>query len=227
MTEPHPPHTHPSASMNPQHPATRDPLSTPPPQAGGPRGPDWWLMMKKFWQKGRSIASFAPSSRFMARAMLKGIDFASARCVVELGAGTGPVTAELVKLVQPHTRLVLIELDPDLCARLRSRFPHLDVIQGDAGQLDKYLAERGITQVDHVLSELPLPSFPEGLRNTILSTSARLLTPTGTLRQLTVMPLVYYRLYARYFTDVRFKFVPMNLPPGGVYVCRGFRGTSA
>jgi phospholipid N-methyltransferase len=180
-------------------------------------------MMKKFWQKGRSIASFAPSSRFMARKMLAGIDFDSARCIVELGAGTGPITAELVKRVQPHTKLLVVELDPDLCARLKARFPQLDVVQGDACQFDKLLAERGIAQVDHVLSELPLPSFPTSLRDAILATSARMLAPAGTFRQLTVMPLIYYRMYARYFDDVRFKFVPLNLPPGGVYVCQGYR----
>jgi phospholipid N-methyltransferase len=101
--------------------------------------------------------------------------------------------------------------------------PNLDVIQGDATLFDKYLAERNITQVDHVLSGLPLPSFPQELRNAVLETSARTLGPTGTFRQLTVMPWIYYRMYARYFDDVRFRFCPWNLPPGGVYVCRGFR----
>ncbi|MBY0515224.1 MAG: ribosomal RNA adenine dimethylase [Gemmataceae bacterium] len=145
---------------------------------------------------------------------------------VGLSLATGPITAELVRRVQPHTKLLVIELDPDLCARLKSRFPHLDVVQGDASQFDKYLAERGIAQVDHVLSELPLPSFPAPLRDGILSTSARLLAPTGTLRQLTVMPLIYYKMYRRYFNDVTFQFVPWNLPPGGVYVCRGYCGTN-
>ena len=48
----------------------------------------------------------------------------------------------------------------------------------------------------------------------------------GTFRQLTVMPLIYYRMYVRYFDDIRFRFCPWNLPPGGVYVCRGFRPDS-
>ena len=106
------------------HPTPADRKTNPnPPPSVSPRGPDWWLMMKKFWQKGRSIASFAPSSRFMARKIVGGIDFDSARCIVELGAGTGPITAELVRRVQPHTKLLVIELDPDLCARLKARFP--------------------------------------------------------------------------------------------------------
>ena len=68
--------------------------------------------------------------------------------------------------------------------------------------------------------------LPEPLRNAVLETSARTLAPTGTFRQLTVMPWIYYRMYARYFDDVRFRFCPWNLPPGGVYVCRGFRPAS-
>jgi phospholipid N-methyltransferase len=194
-----------------------------------PRGPDWWLMMKAFLKQGRKIASFAPSSKPMARKMIDGIDWDKAQCIVELGAGTGPITAALLKRVKPHTRVIVIELDPTLCGRLQHRFhgvPNLDVIQGDATQFDKYLAVRNIPQVDHVLSGLPLPSFPEDLRNSVLETSARALSPTGTFRQLTVMPLIYYRLYARYFENVRFRFVPWNLPPGGVYVCRGFRGAA-
>jgi phospholipid N-methyltransferase len=205
----------------PVAPAAPRPASPPPP--AGAAGPDWWLFMRAFFRKGRSIASVAPSSRFMARRMLAGIDFDAANCIVELGAGTGPVTAELAPRVRPHTKLVVIELDPLLCARLRSRFPHLDVIQGDACRLDEYLAERGIAQVDHVCSGLPLPSFPADLRDRVLATSSRVLSPAGTFRQLTVMPMVYYQLYRRYFDDVRFNFVPANLPPGGVYVCRGYR----
>jgi phospholipid N-methyltransferase len=185
-------------------------------------------MMKAFFKQGRKIASFAPSSKPMARKMIDGIDWENARCIVELGAGTGPITAQLVRKIKPHTRVVVIELDPTLCGRLRHRFqkvPNLDVIQGDATLFDKYLAERNIQQVDHVLSGLPLPSFPAPLRDAVLETSARTLAPGGTFRQLTIMPLIYYRLYARYFDSVRFRFVPWNLPPGGVYVCRGFRAS--
>lgn len=215
----------PSSATDPKS----NPNPPPTPPAGAPRGPDWWLMMRAFLQQGRKIASFAPSSRFMARKVIDGINWDTARCVVELGAGTGPITAETVKRLKPHTRLVVIELDPTLCSRLKARFPNypnVEVIQGDATKFDQLLAERGITKVDHVLSGLPLPSFPEELRNAVLQTSARTLSESGTFRQLTVMPLIYYKLYCRYFDDVRFRFVPWNLPPGGVYVCRGFRPKS-
>jgi len=211
------------AKTNPKPPAASGPPTLP----STPKGPDWWLMMKAFFKQGKRIASFAPSSRFMARKILDGIDWEKTKHIVELGAGTGPITAEMVKRAKPHTKLIVIELDPTLCSRLRDRFrdtPNVDVVLGDATKFGELLTERGIPHVDHVLSGLPLPSFPPLARDAILETSARTLTPDGTFRQLTIMPLIYYKLYRRYFEDVRFRFVPFNLPPGGVYVCRGYRG---
>ena len=198
---------------------------TPRPQTSVPVSPDWWLMLRKFAQHGTSIASFAPSSRFLARTICKGIDYDAAKCIVELGAGTGPITNELVQKVRPGTRLVVVERDPDFCKRLHSRFPGADIVEGDAAHMDKLLADRGITQVDHVVSGLPLPSFPDQLRNDILASVARSLAPNGTFRQLTNMPYVYWKLYRGYFSDVRFNFVPLNLPPAGVYVCRGYHAS--
>lgn len=200
---------------------------SPPPAAPTPprgRGPDWWLFARKFFTQGRRVASFAPSSRAMVRATLGGIDWDTARCVVELGAGTGPITAELVARARPHTRLVVVEIDPDMCGRLRARFPNADVVQGDACHLDKLLADRGIGHVDHVIGGLPLPSFPAPLRERVMAAAGRVLGPAGTFRQLTIMPLVYKRMYARSWGEISFRFVPLNLPPGGVYVCRGYRG---
>lgn len=199
----------------------------PKPQSSvNPASPDWWLVVRKFFQHGTTIASFAPSSRFLARKILKGIDYDKARCIVELGAGTGPITKELIDRVKPHTRLVIVERDPDFCKRLRARFahtPNADIIEGDAAHIDQLLADRGITEVDHIVSGLPLPSFPAEVRDAILASSARALGEHGTFRQLTYMPLIFWRFYRGYFADVRFNLVPLNIPPAGVYVCRGYK----
>ena len=209
---PHPAHTH-----------AVQPHLHGPAESAHHASPDWWLMFRKFVKHGTSIASFTPSSRFLARMICKGIDYDKAQCIVELGAGTGPVTTELFRRARPGTRLVIVELDPDFCKRLRAKFPDADIVEGDAGRMDELLKERGIESVDHVISGLPLPSFPAPLRDSILASAARTLGPDGTFRQLTNMPYVYWKLYKKYFKEVRFKLVPLNLPPAGVYVCRGYR----
>jgi phospholipid N-methyltransferase len=222
--------TPPAPAAGPLAEAKTNPNALAAPAGRVPTGPDWWLMMRAFLTQGKKIASFAPSSRFMARKILDGIDWGKARTIVELGAGTGPITAAMVKAARPDAKLIVIEIDPTLCGRLRDRFratPNVDVILGDATKFGELLAARGIPHVDHVLSGLPLPSFPAALRDAILETSAKSIAVGGTFRQLTVMPMIYYKLYRRYFDDVRFRFVPFNLPPGGVYVCRGYRGAPA
>jgi phosphatidylethanolamine/phosphatidyl-N-methylethanolamine N-methyltransferase len=181
--------------------------------------PDWLLFMNKFLRHGTAIASLAPSSRWLARAMVRDLDFGPASRVVELGAGTGAVTAELLKRAG-DCRPVIIERDPDFCRRLRQRFPEADIVEADALDLERLLDERGIEQIDYLLSGLPLPSFPADVRDRLMSAIRRRLKPGGSFRQLTLMPWVYARLYRSYFADVAFHLVPLNLPPGGVYICR-------
>jgi phospholipid N-methyltransferase len=195
-----------------------------PPKSGSP---DWLLMLGKFLRHGKTIASFVPSSRFLSRALIRGIDWEKSQCLVELGAGTGPVTKQLVRHARPHTKLIVIEQDPDFCRRLRQKFPgatNLDIVEGDAGKLDQILAQRGITMCDHILSGLPTPSLPIALREAIMTASQKVLPEHGMFRQLTNMPWIYYRFYKNYFDNVRFKMVPLNFPPAGVYYCKGYKG---
>ena len=49
-----------------------------------------------------------------------------------------------------------------------------------------------------------------------------LLASGGEFRQLTTAPWLYRGLYRRYFREVSFRLVVWNLPPGGVYFCRGW-----
>jgi phospholipid N-methyltransferase len=183
---------------------------------------DLWLVLRKFVTNAKTVATVAPSSRALSRAILRGIDWANTKAVVELGAGTGPITAELVKVVPPQVRVVVNEFLPDFCAALREKFPGLDVAEGDARRLTDMLAERNLSRVDYVLSGLPLTHFAPADRDAVIDQCGRLLGPAGEFRQLTTAPWVYRGLYRRYFREVTFRLVVWNLPPGGVYYCRGW-----
>jgi phospholipid N-methyltransferase len=183
---------------------------------------DVWLVLRKFVTNARTVATIAPSSRALARATVQGIDWSKARVVVELGAGTGPITEELLKAAPAGTRVVVNEFLPEFCAALRQKFPDLDIAEGDARHLGSMLAERGIRQVNYALSGLPLTHFARADRDAAIDQLGRVLSPDGEFRQLTTAPWLYRGLYRRYFRDVSFRLVVWNLPPGGVYVCRGW-----
>lgn len=196
---------------------TGDPsTSCPPPNR---KSPDWWLFVAKFFRQGTIIGAVTPSSRWMARRLLQDIDLTGDCCVVELGAGTGPITAELLRVAGPRCRAIVVERDPDFCARLRGRFPSAEVVEADARDLERLLSERRIQQVDHVLCGLALPWFAPPDRHCILDCVRRHLAANGSFRQLTYMPWLHTREYRRYFDRVGFRLVVRNLPPGGFYVC--------
>jgi phospholipid N-methyltransferase len=187
---------------------------------------DFTLFFGKFLRHGTAIASLAPSSRWLSRATIAGIDWARAGVVVELGAGTGPITRELSARAGDQTRLLVVERDPDFAAILRDRYnarPNLEVIEGDVRDLAGMLGDRGIAKVDHIISGLPVPSFPKDLQRSLFRNVRDVLRPEGTFHQITEMPLVYWNFYRRFFDHVRFVFEPRNFPPAGAYICRGVK----
>jgi ornithine lipid N-methyltransferase len=187
---------------------------------------DLTLFLGKFLRHGTAIASISPSSRWLSDATLSNIDWERTQTVIELGAGTGPITRAIAGRVGPGCRVLVIERDEDFLRLLRERFqhrPNFEIVAGDVGELESILADRGIGSVDHLISGLPIPSFPHDLRNALFRAVGKVLRFDGTFNQITEMPWVYLRFYRRIFEDVRFVFEPRNLPPAGVYFCRRVR----
>jgi 23S rRNA (adenine-N6)-dimethyltransferase len=75
----------------------------------------------------------APSQHFLRKAvaaeLVRDAAVGSSDLVLDLGAGTGRLTAELARAAR---RVVAVELDPRLARRLRGRWPNVDVIEADA-----------------------------------------------------------------------------------------------
>jgi ornithine lipid N-methyltransferase len=187
---------------------------------------DHLLFFKKFFRHGTKIASLAPSSRWLSRATVKNVDWDHAEVIVELGAGTGPITKVLAEKARPETRVIVLERDPDFSTLLRERFgtlPNFEVIEGDVRDLASMLKDRGIGRVDHIVSGLPVPSFPKDLQRDFFRVVRDVLSPTGGYSQITELALVYMGLYKRYFEEVKFVFEPRNIPPAGAYHCKGVK----
>jgi phospholipid N-methyltransferase len=177
------------------------------------------LFFKKFLAKGRTISSAVPSSPAMVSGLLRHIDFSKPGTIVELGAGTGPVTQQVVEQLRSFHRFVAVENDPDFCAVLRRRFPETTLLQIDAGNIGESLSHLGIHRVDYVLSGLPTPNLPPRTLIRLWRWLAEALSPGGLFIQITVAPIVFRGFYERLFQDVNYRMVWLNLPPGGIYRC--------
>lgn len=184
---------------------------------------DVGLFFRKFLSKGLTISSAVPSGRSLVEGVLENIDFRRPATIVELGAGTGAITAPLLGRLRSHHRFAAVENDPDFCEVLRRRFPQLHLIQGDATQVAAPLRKYGISKVDYVLSGLPTPNLPRRSFVRMNRWLREALNPDGVFIQITVAPMLYRQFYDRMFHSVDYKMVWINIPPGGVYRCAGPR----
>ena len=103
-----------------------------------------------------STGAVLPSSRTLANAMAGAA--LGADTVIELGAGTGPVTEALLRRL-PGVPLIAVELQPALARRLQARFPTVDVRQAAAKEVVDGLIERPGRLV--LVSSLPFRSLPK------------------------------------------------------------------
>ncbi len=167
-----------------------------------------------------AMGAICPSSRTLARVIAEQLhNIPTTGWVIELGAGTGNITAALLHQgLAPH-RLIAIERSPTLAAHLRKRFPNIQVIEGDASQLSSLLGEQ-VTDIQAIVSGLPLRSLPPTIVKAILGAIQHHLPQTGLFIQFTYdlrlasktadipMPCITSRLIWR------------NLPPARVDVYR-------
>ncbi|MBN2563939.1 MAG: ribosomal RNA adenine dimethylase [Phycisphaerae bacterium] len=177
------------------------------------------LFFRKFLSKGLQVSSAVPSSRAMACAILRQIDLSQPATIIELGAGTGPVTEQIIARLRPSHRFVAVENDPEFCEVLRRRFPETSLLEVDASRIAEPLANMGVHTVDYVLSGLPTPNLPLRSSVRLWRWLLRSLSPHGLFVQLTIAPLVYRRFYDRLFNSVEYRMIWRNIPPGGVYCC--------
>jgi len=184
--------------------------------------------LKQLRTAPRAVGAIAPSSSALAEAMVAPIDFALARAIVELGPGTGSITAAIAARLTPRTRYIGIEISPAFCAGLTRRFPGLDFVNGSAGDLQAILATAGIGAADAVICGLPWASLPVDFQERTLAAVAASLSPGGLFvtfayLQGLMLPAAHRlrRTLRREFATVqRTRIVWRNLPPAFAYVCR-------
>ena len=174
------------------------------------------------------VGAVAPSSPGLAREMAAVVPTTGSPVVVELGPGTGALSGAIAKRLPTGGRHVAIELDGGMVEYLRSAVPWLEVVQGDAANLGKLLADIGIDSVDAVVSGLPWSIFPGQLQKDILQQVGQSLAPGGaftTFAYVHALGMTGARLFRRRL-DIAFdevvtsRTVWRNLPPARSYVCR-------
>ena len=184
--------------------------------------------LREYISQPGSGGAVAPSGKVLAARMLDGIALEEASVVVELGPGTGALTAEIIKRISPATRFLAIEKNPTFVRELGQHFNEVEIIEGSASSLDSIIDEKGIEEVTTVVSGLPWASFPEQLQGEILTAISQVLSRGGRFVtfayggiHLFPKARAFRQRLDSLFTEVeRTPLAWTNLPPAFAYQCR-------
>jgi phosphatidylethanolamine/phosphatidyl-N-methylethanolamine N-methyltransferase len=176
--------------------------------------------IRSWIERPLTIGAVAPSSKMLARAMARYVDPHSDGPVVELGPGTGPVTAALVEAGVDPGRLVLVEFNPAFCRILRARYPDATLVQGDAYSMRRLLETLLLQPAAAVVSGLPLVTKPMRMRLRLIRDAFDLMLPGAPFVQFTYSVASPLPRRLGGFTVEKSERIWMNIPPARVWVYR-------
>lgn len=185
-------------------------------------------VFKAFLKQPLQTGAIAASSQQLAERLAAAADISRGGTVVELGAGTGVVTEQILRLSPQDTRLISLELDRHLAVQAQMRCPQAQVHHANALELQTILNSAGLAGCDAMVSCLPWANLEVSSQNAILDVVEQVLIPGGYLTTFAYvhskwMPKarVFYRhLQARYGDVEISDVIWANLPPAVIYRVR-------
>jgi len=188
--------------------------------------PDW-PFLARFLKHPNAVGAIAPSSRFLAAAMLEGIDWPSVRNVLEYGPGSGAFTGHILARLPPQAKFLVIERDPVFCRQLRQRYPQLLVEEASVELAPELCQRHGLGPIDGIVCSLPWAWLPESVQLRSLDGIQQLLDKGGRFHSfayLQGLPLPASRRFRRRLAErfgelERSPVIWRNLPPAVVLRC--------
>jgi phosphatidylethanolamine/phosphatidyl-N-methylethanolamine N-methyltransferase len=158
--------------------------------------------LRAVFARPRNVGAIAPSSPGLARAIAREIDPKKPGTVLELGPGTGVVTAALIERGIEPERITAIEYDAEFATLVARRFPGVHVIRGDAFELAHTLGSGSGQRFIGIVSGIPLLNHPPERRQKLVKSALAQIEPGS--------PFVQFSYGTR----------PPIVPPAGAYVTR-------
>lgn len=174
--------------------------------------------------KRGQTGALVPSQRFLIGKMIDPVPTNYRGHIVELGSGSGALTARLAARC-PRAQILACEINPVLAqdtADLVSSTgvaSRVDVVTDAAENVLPGLAKRGIGRVDYVISGIPLGNLGKRRTLSLIDCIEKALAPGGWYIQFQYSLLDRRKIQSR-FSTLQTTPVLLNLPPAFVYYAR-------
>lgn len=161
----------------------------------------------------RQIGGVVASSRILCRKLMNGIDFNKDLNILELGAGNGNITNEILKRMSPGSTLHSYEIHPPFAKALQKIKDNRLVIKDECvSNIVNYEQE----SFDIVISSLPLAILSKKFKSRIYDDIKSRLKSPGMFIQYQYS-LFDYKDLEKNFRQCKIEFCLFNIPPAFIY----------
>lgn len=122
-----------------------------------------------FLKNPLKVGAIAPSSPDLARRMIEGITPNENSVILELGVGTGAFTKLISEIIPNKESYLGVELDGSLVRCLRTKFPEMRFMRGNACKSFALHRRSKLGKVEYILSGLPFVSMPNEVNDRIFA----------------------------------------------------------
>eukprot|EP00826_Nyctotherus_ovalis_P022009 TRINITY_DN17202_c0_g1_i2.p1 TRINITY_DN17202_c0_g1~~TRINITY_DN17202_c0_g1_i2.p1 ORF type:complete len:233 (+),score=34.41 TRINITY_DN17202_c0_g1_i2:86-700(+) len=179
---------------------------------------DMGLFFRSWFNSPKQMGTVFPSSSATGKKIAALVKDRGNSRVVELGAGTGQVTDELVAMGISSEHFVAIEYDASLCKELLKKHPKdVNLLNIDAADMLEYLPKEFVGQTDYVISTLPLIPLGREKCRKIIDTIFKVLKPGGVFVQVTLSPLKPKYVDELKLSSAKLFISWVNIPPMHVW----------
>lgn len=175
---------------------------------------------KSWIDQPKTIGAILPTSRTTARRMASLIKKGSESPVLELGPGTGVITKAILERGIKPENLFSVEYNEEFISDLQSDFPNINILHGDAFELDRLLEKHNFGKFGCVISAIPMLNFPTKQRILLLNKLFDMLEPNAPVVQISYGPLSPITPDWETFTVEPLEWVMKNIPPARLWVYR-------
>ncbi len=138
------------------------------------------VFIQEFLKHPLQIGSIIPSSRFLERRIVEAAKVDAADVIIELGPGAGGITRAMLQAMQPHARLLSIEINPNFNSLMRTiEDNRLTAHLGSARDLKKIFSIYDLDPPNSIVSGIPFSTMSRSAGSQIIEAVVMLLPPNG------------------------------------------------
>ncbi len=179
------------------------------------------IFIIEFFKSYKSVGALMTSSGYLTKKIIKKIDFKNCTTIVEIGAGKGAFTFDIINNLNANAKFIIFEKNINFYTEISKKIcdKRVIILNSTAENMAFDLKKLGVKQIDCVISSIPLSNFRLSLRAKILNVIYELLAPNGQFIQYKYSILLKKEITINY-SNIKTEFTFLNFPPAFIFNCK-------